>query len=233
MNLKFIRVDSCSSKLICTFWTDRGMQPTKIALIASIATIFALMIAPTAMAATYTGSIQCTSGCTVANVIPLTGPGSSGSANFEFYASNAPSGATMNYFVCPIGTGCSSNAGTDNGWSWTFTPASGTVSSCPSGSCEGAGYGSPSTMTLSLTAPSTVTPSNSQETLTIYACSQAGTDVKCDSAFTQVASLTVTATVPQFAAAGIGLAVVLGALGLILVRRKSLTPAIPVATAAV
>jgi len=209
------------------------MQLRKLTVLASVGALFALMMLPTAMAATYTGSLQCVSGCASGNTIPLTGPGSTGSANFEFYGSNAPSGTTMHYFVCPIGTGCSSNSGTDNGWSWTFTPASGNVATCPSGTCEGAGYGSPSTMTLSLTAPTTVTPTNGQETLTIYACSQVGNEQKCGGVYTEVASLTVTATVPQFAIAGTGLAVALGAVGLLFLRRKSLPQIAPAVGTAV
>ena len=104
------------------------MQLRKLTVLASVGAMFALMMLPTAMAATYTGSLQCVSGCSVGNVIALSGPGSTGTANFEFYASNAPSGTAMHYYVCPIGTGCSSNSGSDNGWSWTFTPASGNVS---------------------------------------------------------------------------------------------------------
>src|ERR1700690_1547837 len=106
------------------------MRLTRLAVAVSIGAMFALMMVPSAMAATYTGSLQCVSGCSVGNTIPLSGPGTTGSANFEFYASNAPTGTTMWYYVCPIGTGCSSNSGSDNGWSWTFTPPSGTVGVC-------------------------------------------------------------------------------------------------------
>jgi hypothetical protein len=88
-------------------------------------------------------------------------------------------------------------------------------------------------MTLSLTAPTTVNSSNTAETLTIYACSQAGTEMKCGGVYTEIASLTVTATVPQFAVAGLGLAVVLGAVGLVFLRKKSLPQVAPTAVTAV
>ncbi len=233
MNFKYTSIDFGFLGLITDPNHEKNMQLRKLAVLASVGAMFALMMLPTAMATPYSGSLQCVSGCASGNTIPLTGPGSTGSATFEFYASNAPSGTTMHYYVCPVGSGCSSNAGTDNGWSWTFTPASGTVSTCPSGTCEGASYGSPSTMTLSLTAPTTVTPTNGQETLTIYACSQTGTEVKCGGSYTEVASLTVTATVPQFAVVGTGLAVVLGAVGLLFLKKKSLPQIVPTVGTAV
>ena len=209
------------------------MQLRKATTIAGIALMMVLVMSPTVMAKNYTGSLQCVSGCGVGNTIALSGAGSTASANFEFYGSNAPTGTTFHYYVCPIGTGCTSNSGTNQGWSWTFTPATGTVATCPSGTCEGAGYGSPSTMTLSLTAPTAVNTTNAQETLTIYACSQSGTELKCGGVYEEVASLTVTATVPQFGVAGVGIAVVLGAVGLLFLRKKSLPQAAPAATSAI
>jgi len=88
-------------------------------------------------------------------------------------------------------------------------------------------------MTLKLTAPSVVTTTNGQETLTIYACSQVGNEQKCGGVYTEVASLTVTATVPQFAVVGTGLAVVLGAVGLLFLRKKSLPQIAPTVGTAV
>jgi len=88
-------------------------------------------------------------------------------------------------------------------------------------------------MTLSLTAPTTVTPTNGQETLTIYACSQVGNELKCGGVFTEVASLTITATVPQFAIVGTGLAVALGAVGLLFLRKRSLPQIAPTVGTAV
>ena len=77
-------------------------------------------------------------------------------------------------------------------------------------------------MTLSLTAPTAVNPSNEQETLTIYVCTGTGSEMKCNSQATEIASMTITATVPQFAVVGTSLAVVLGAVGLLFLKRKSL-----------
>ena len=206
------------------------MESRRVALAVSAGAIFALMLLPSAMGATYTGSLACLTGCGAGNTIGLAGPGSTGTATFWLHNSNAPTGTTFNYFVCPTGTGCTSASGSANGWKWTFTPASGTVaggSPCEVGSvCEGNGIGSPSTLQLSLTAPTTINASNTQETLTIYACSQSGTEQKCDSQFTEVASLTVTATVPQFAF-GVGAALVLGLGGLLVLRKKGLPQATP------
>jgi hypothetical protein len=74
---------------------------------------------------------------------------------------------------------------------------------------------------MKLTAPTTVTTSNQQISLTIYACSQAGTEAKCNAEFTEVASLTVSATVPEFTF-GIAAVVAIGLVGLMLVKRRSL-----------
>ena len=74
-------------------------------------------------------------------------------------------------------------------------------------------------MSLALTAPTIVTGTNMQETLTIYACSQSGTQTQCNSLLTDVASLSVTSNVPQFGL-GVGVAMAVGLLGLVLVKRS-------------
>lgn len=194
----------------------------RLALLSSIALMFALSVAPAVSAVTYTGQIVCLTpaSCASSQTIDLSGPGSSATATFEL-TTNAPDGTSVSYFVCPAGqSNCSSNTGTDNGWSWTFTPATGTTGTgCLAVSCEGNGFGSPSAMSLQVTAPSVVSSSNSQEVLTIYACSQAGSQTQCNSLLTNVASLTVASNVPQFGL-GIGVAMAVGLLGLVLVKRS-------------
>lgn len=184
--------------------------------------LFALAMVSSSMA--YNGQIACLTNCSASNVIAMSGPGSTKTATFWLYATNAPVGTTMNYYVCPqSASSCSSASGADNGWSWTFTPTSGTTGTGPAScgtSCEGNGAGSPSTLSLQITAPTTVTPTNQQETLTIYACSIAGTTQTCNSAYQQTASLTVSTTVPQFGL-GIGLIIAIGLVGLVLVKRRN------------
>ncbi|MGI0090871.1 MAG: hypothetical protein ACREBS_04095 [Nitrososphaerales archaeon] len=183
----------------------------KVALLSTVmVALFAVTMIPSVVA--YSGQIVCLTpaSCASNQTLSLNGPGTTATATFKL-TSNAPSGTTINYYVCPqTAATCSSNVGTDNGWSWTFTPASGTT---------GAG-GTETGLSLSVTAPSTVTPTDQTETLTIYACSQTGTTQTCASVLQQVASLSVTATVPQFGL-GLGLTLVIGLFGLLfMVRRK-------------
>jgi hypothetical protein len=205
---------------------EDDMKKTKIGLYsAAVGLLFALAAVTSVMA--YTGSIACLTpaSCATSDTISLSGPGSSTVATLWLYASTAPSGATIYYFVCPsTSSTCSSPSGTSNGWSWSFTPTSGTTgtgSPCAAGSsCEGNGVGSPSTLSLSVTAPTTVTATNQQIELEVYACSLTGTSYTCDSLFQGVASLTITATVPQFAL-GLGLAITIGLVGLVLVKKRT------------
>ncbi len=197
----------------------------KVVILSSImAVLFAVTFIPSVAA--YSGQIICLTPTSCANnqEINLTGAGSTGSATFEL-TTNAPSGTTFHYFVCPQAqNNCASASGTSNGWSWSFTPTTGTTGSggvCVATSCEGNGVGTPGTMTLSLTAPTTVTSTNSVIDLTIYACTSTGTQTQCNSLFAEVASLSVTATVPEFGL-GMGLALAIGMFGLLIfVRRRS------------
>lgn len=195
----------------------------KVALLSAVTVVlFAFMLIPSVAA--YSGQIVCLtpSSCSTSQTINVGGPGDTATATF-LLTSNAPSGTSVNYYVClQSQTACSSNTGTSSGWSWTFTPASGTTGtggSCTATSCEGNGVGSPSALSLSITAPPAVNSSNSQLSLTIYACSQSGTQPQCNSILTEVASLSVTASVPEFGL-GLGLAMAIGILGLLLVIRK-------------
>ena len=198
----------------------------KIALLSSIlVALFAVSFLPAAFAAAPGGSISCLtpSSCAADGQVNLTGPGSSATATF-LLKTTASSGSTFHYYVCVTGAAsCGATSGTSNGWSWSFSPASGvtgTGAACAGAtSCEGAGVGTPGTLSLSLTAPTTVTSSNSQLSLTLYACSTSGTSVNCNSVFTEIASLTVIASVPQFGL-GMGLALAIGFLGLFLYVRK-------------
>ncbi|MDG6994365.1 MAG: hypothetical protein JRN52_00460 [Nitrososphaerota archaeon] len=198
---------------------------TKVVL-ASLA-LFALL-AFTMMPAVFasSGQIVCLTPTSCANnqELNLTGPGSTATATFEL-TTNANSGTTLTYVVCPQGvssTSCTSNTGTYLGWSWTFTPSSGTTGSgsgCSATSCEGNGFGSPSTLSLSITAPSSVTSSNSKLGLTIYACEASNGNVNCATVLTQVASLTIESTVPEFGL-GMGVAMVIGLFGILFIARK-------------
>jgi hypothetical protein len=73
---------------------------------------------------------------------------------------------------------------------------------------------------MSVTAPTTVTSTNGQIYLTIYACSQAGTEAKCNSVFTEVASLTIVSTVPEFGF-GVAAIVAISLVGLVFVKKRS------------
>ena len=175
--------------------------------------------------------------CASSQTLSVGSWGGTAIATLELYGSSLSSGSTYYYFVCPTGASpCASGSGTDatTGWSWTFSTASGTTggtaSTCsappaPSSAgapCEGNGNGNPGTLTLTITSPST--PNQYQrESLTVYACSGSGSNADCDSVYTQLASLTVISTVPQFAY-GIGIVMVVGVLGLVLVRKASLIP---------
>ena len=196
----------------------------KVALLSTaLAILFAVTMMPSVMA--YSGQIVCLTPTSCANdqTLNLNGAGSSATATMEL-TTNAPSATTINYYVCVAGTNsCSSNSGTDNGWSWIMTPATGKTGSgsgCLATSCEGNGHGTPSSLSLMVTAPTIVTSTNMQEELTLYACSTSGTQSSCNSLGTQVASLSVTSTVPEFGL-GLGLTLVIGLFGLLfMVRRK-------------
>jgi hypothetical protein len=200
------------------------MKKMKIGLSTAAVLLFALAAISSVMA--YTGSIDCLTpaSCVTSDTINLSGPGSTTVATFWLYATNAPIGTTIHYYVCPSSAAtCSSPSGSDNGWSWTFTPTSGmtgTGSPCTGTSCEGNGVGSPSALSLSITAPSTVTSTNAHEELTIYACSSTGSSYTCNSLFQGVASLTIASNVPQFAL-GLGLAITIGLVGLVLVKKRA------------
>ncbi len=193
----------------------------RLAVLSTMAVMFALTVAPSVSA--YSGQIICLTPATCASsqTLNLTGPGSSATATFEL-TSDAPGATSVNYYVCPqSAASCSTSSGSDNGWTWSFTPTTGTTGTgCLSKSCEGNGYGTPSSLSLTVNAPSIVTSTNGMESLTIWACSQSGNNVYCASILSEVASLTIDATVPQFGL-GIGVATALGMLGLVLVKRRS------------
>ena len=199
-------------------------------LLGSIAALFALMSVPATFA--YTGTLTCYSPASCSGgSIAANGPGSTVNALY-FLQTTAPSGTTMDYFVCVHPTSaisCTSNSGgptTDsagnptNGWSFTMT-ATGTTSSGSGciGSCEGNTFGTPSTLTLSVTAPTVVTSSNSQISLDIYACDVESGTPSCATTLATVASASVTATVPEFGL-GIGAAVAIGLVGFVLIRQR-------------
>jgi len=65
-----------------------------------------------------------------------------------------------------------------------------------------------------------VTSTNGEEDLIVYACATGTPQANCAGAYQQVASATIGATVPQFTL-GIGMALVLGLLGIVLVKKKA------------
>ena len=173
-----------------------------------IAALFAVSFLPAAFGAS--GQIVCLSPTSCANnqTLSLTGPGSTATATMKL-TSNLAGGTTVNFYVCDQGAAsCTSPNGAFNGWSWTFT-ASGVTD----------GSGTVTGLTLSITAPSVVTTTNNVETVTIFACAQTGTNPFCDSIQLQVASLSVTASVPEFGL-GMGIALAIGLIGLMVVVRK-------------
>jgi hypothetical protein len=205
---------------------------TGIAGLIAAAAILAIGMAPGVFAS---GTIACLSpsSCSVTDTLNLSGSGSTGSATFWLYASNVPSGATVNYYVCPSSTSsCDSASGTTGagGWIWSFTPTSGTVGNSANPSCtgkftcEGNGVGSPSTLTLTVTAP---TSSGYGDTfgLNVYACTTTGTATQCSLAGNVVASLGITISAPEFGA-GMVVAVLLGLAAIMVAKRRSL-PALP------
>ena len=78
-------------------------------------------------------------------------------------------------------------------------------------------------MSLEVTAPTTVTSTNNVEDLTIYACYGTGNFYTCNSQYEFIAALTITSTVPQFTL-GLGLAIAIGLVGLVLVAKKRTSP---------
>jgi|SRR5579872_6613366 len=181
----------------------------KLMLLSSLmAVLFAVSFVPSAFAAS--GQIVCLTPASCANnqTLSLSGPGSTATATMKL-TSNLAGGTTVNFYVCDqSATSCSSPNGAFNGWSWTFT-ASGVTD----------GSGTITGLSLSITAPSVVTPSNNVETVTIFACYTVGTNPFCNSIQLQIASLSITASVPQFGV-GMGLALVIGFFGLVFLVRK-------------
>ncbi len=212
---------------------DEDMKKMKIGLISlAMVLLFAFPAVTSVMA--YSGSIACLTpaSCATSDTVSLNGPGSSATLTVWLYGSTAPAGATIYYFVCPqTASTCTTATGTGpqtdptTGWQWNFTPVSGqTASGSPcasSSSCEGNGLGNPSTMSLTVTAPTgSLATTYPTELLTIYACSLTGTSYTCNSEYQTVATLTITAAVPQFAL-GLGLAMTIGLVGLVLVKKRS------------
>lgn len=180
------------------------------------------------------GQLNCLtpSSCASSSSLSVGGPGDTAVATVWLHSTtNLPSGSTVTYYACVTGTAsCSSNTGTSNGWSWTFgagtspgplstTGTTGTGGACTGSSCEGNGIGSPSTLTLEVTAPTTVTSSNNAIGLTLFACSSTGSSTNCANLLAEVASLSVVATVPQFGL-GMGLALAIGLVGFLAFFRK-------------
>lgn len=203
--------------------------------------LFALPAVSSVMA--ISGSIACLTpaSCASSNSLILSGPGSSATATVWFYGSTAASGTTLYYFACPQAySSCSVQSGTDptTGWTWSFSTASGTTAAsaaCTGTSCEGNGIGSPSTLSLTITAPTgskaTTYPT---EDFTIYACTSAGSATTCASLYQSVATLTITSKVPQFAL-GLGLAITIGLVGLVIVKKRTtsrITSTVAIAAAA-
>ena len=216
--------------------TDEDMKKTNIGLIsAMMVLLFALPAISSVMA--ISGSIACIApaSCASSDTLSLSGPGSSATATVWFYGSSLASGTTIYYFACPTSAStCSVQSGTDGttGWSWSFSTATGTTSSgsytfgaetCGT-SCEGNGAGAPSTLTLKVTAPTgSLATTYPSEDITIYACTSSGTSYVCSSSYEQVASLSITSTVPQFAL-GLGLAITIGLVGLVVAKKKTTAP---------
>lgn len=179
-------------------------------------------MAPAVFAA---GQINCLTppSCVSLSSISLTGPGSTGTATLWLHSVPlVPDPNPLFYYVCESSVSpCTSTFGTFDGWSWSFTPATGAAAtgSLPcTGYCEGNGFGVPDTLTLTITAPSVVTSSNQAIDLSIYACNNGGSIPTCNSIHSTVATGSVTATVPQFQF-GMGLAVAVGLVGLVMLRR--------------
>ena len=139
------------------------MKVTVAVTAALLVGIFAVTMAPAVFAATGTFSCISPAGCSSGDVA-LNGPGNSVVLTYNLNT-NAGSGATMIFYVCPqTANTCSSPSGTDNGWSWSISPTSAVTDA--SGDVNG--------IQLTITAPSTVTSTNTQESLVIYACSGTG-----------------------------------------------------------
>ena len=184
------------------------MKVTVAVTAALLVGIFAVTMAPAVFAATGTFSCISPAGCSSGDVA-LNGPGNSVVLTYNLNT-NAGSGVTMIFYVCPqTANTCSSPTGTDNGWSWSISPTSAATDA--SGDVNG--------IQLTITAPTTVTSTNTQESLVIYACSGTGTSVYCNSNYLNVASGSITATVPEFGF-GFGLALAIGLLGMVLVTKK-------------
>lgn len=208
---------------------DEDMKKTKIGLISAVMVLlFAFPAISSVMA--ISGSISCLTpaSCNTSNTLPLSGPGSSATATVWFLDSTTASGTTLYYFVCPQAySSCSVHSGTDptTGWSWSFSTASGTTAvsaACTGTSCEGNGIGNPSTLSLTITAPTgSQAKTYPTEDFTIYACTSTGTAATCASEFESVATLTITSNVPQFAL-GLGLAITIALVGLVIVKKRTI-----------
>jgi len=169
--------------------------------------------------------IVCISPASCANDQTLSIGSWGGSATADVELQGYPSSsATFNYYACPTSvsvSACTGQSGTDlgTGWAWSFSTASGTTGSCPQTQCEGAGFGSPSSLSLTVTSPA-VPNSHTSESFTIYACTGGTSAVNCAGVYTAYAALTIVASVPQFGL-GIGLAMAAGLLGLVLVKKRN------------
>lgn len=179
--------------------------------------LFAFAFVPGVAASTqYQGTLTCVSPTSCSSgTLHANGPGSTVHATYTL-TSNAPNDTLVNFYICEqnVTSGCSVSSGSANGWSWSFTP-SGTTNA--TGAITG--------LDLSITAPSS---SSGVVYLEIYACSQGGTNQFCAGNYLQVASATITSTVPQFGL-GLSLAIIFGMLGLIVIRKRSISLPTPYA----
>ncbi len=158
------------------------------------------------------GAISCTVGCTGPGntVVDMTGPGTSSTVTLQLVG--GPASTAIDWYACIHGVGsCSVTSGNSQGWLWSLAPVSGTTD----------GSGSLTTQ-LTLTAPSVLNSTNTQEEVTIYACTT-GVPTNCFTG-TQQASLTLTASVPEFTM-GVGIVVALGLVGFLAMKRKTALPA--------
>ncbi len=179
------------------------------AIVGMLGVVMAVGFVPVAFAS---GAISCTVGCTGPGntVVALSGPGSSTTITLQLVG--GPAATAIDWYACPHAvSNCSVTSGNSHGWLWSLSPTSGTTD----------GAGSLSTQ-MTLTAPSVLNSSNTSEEFTLYACTP-GAPTNCFTG-TQQASLTVTASVPEFAV-GVSVIVAVGLLGMLALRRRAVLPA--------
>ena len=190
-----------------------GGKNLKIALASSaLVVLFAFMFVPSVSGVGYTGTLTCVSPASCSSgTISAGGPGNTVIATY-LLTSDAPGGTTVYFYACQLNaTSCGSTSGSSQGWSWSMLTTSATTAS----------DGSISNIKLSITAPSPASAGDYVQ-LNIFACSQSGANVDCAGSYLEVAGASLTTTVAEFGL-GIGLAAVIGLIGMLfIVRRKGL-----------